>query len=338
MSLSRLPNELLEAIAREVPSERDLNSLVKASRLFYDALNRCLYRKNSQQRRFHNTALHWAATYGRLETILRAESLGVAIPATTLIVQASARGNMNVIKYLFHRVCREGAPPDLGKPSAVITAVEYYEYEALKFLVERGADLEVDGDLETALHVAVVSPTPVYAELLLDHGANLEALTVEGNTPLYLACAQDSVDVVELLLDRGANIGAVGEFGFTPIHLACTRKTVDVLELLLDSGADIGTLGMGGYTPLHTAIQGYSDVAELLLRRGADVNAIDNGGDTPLHLAFSAEDVYMLLHWGAEINARNHEGATPLAVAQDENDENPRAELASILILNGAEL
>ncbi|XP_020288007.1 POTE ankyrin domain family member B2-like [Pseudomyrmex gracilis] len=47
------------------------------------------------------------------------------------------------------------------------------------------------------------------AELLLNHGANVNASDKSGVTPLCLAAELENVEVVAMLLDRGANINAI---------------------------------------------------------------------------------------------------------------------------------
>ena len=49
----------------------------------------------------------------------------------------------------------------------------------------------------------------VVAELLLDAGAAVNATTVNGATPLYIASAENREDLVGLLLERGADVNQV---------------------------------------------------------------------------------------------------------------------------------
>ena len=76
-----------------------------------------------------------------------------------------------------------------------------------------------------------------------------------GIAPLHAAAAYNEPAVVALLLERGADIEALSAFGHTPLHHAAIRGTPEVFELLLDRGADIKALDRGTFTPLDYAVK-----------------------------------------------------------------------------------
>ena len=161
----------------------------------------------------------------------------------------------------------------------------------------RAFDAPVAGEAVSELGWTLVTPLALsvfvgagdVAELLLDRGANIEAVYL-GYGPLHAAVDSGSVAMVELLLDRGANIEAEdGISGNRPLHAAVDSGSVAMVELLLDRGANIeavpGGLGLFGNRPLHAAARsGSVAMVELLLDRGANVEATDFG-QTPLDLA-----------------------------------------------------
>ena len=129
-------------------------------------------------------------------------------------------------------------------------------------------------------------------------------LWMGGSTLLDYAASDGHKDIAELLLEHGADVNAEDRFGFRPLHWAAHYGHKDVAELLLANGADMNPQEWQGLTPLHwAALEGHKDVAELLLAKGADVNAKDNEGRTPLAVAEEyghTELVELLKKHGAE--------------------------------------
>jgi uncharacterized protein len=64
-----------------------------------------------------------------------------------------------------------------------------------------------DRYLKTALHVAAEYDQDAVAALLIDAGADLEAKTSGGMTPLQLAASMGSTKVQKLLIERGERLG-----------------------------------------------------------------------------------------------------------------------------------
>ena len=97
-----------------------------------------------------------------------------------------------------------------------------------KFLLEYGADASLRGRKgQTPLHCLIVNVfdgepmDPTLISLLLAHGANVDDLDADGNTPLCLAAKNlHQVEVVRFLVSRGANVNAADSQGNTPLHRA----------------------------------------------------------------------------------------------------------------------
>ena len=105
--------------------------------------------------------------------------------------------------------------------------------EAIRFLLERGAAIEIQGcRVGTPLHLAAEHGRLVAIELLLDSGADLEARDSSGNTPLHMAVAWDKLATVQLLLKRGADLAATSHLGDDVFSIAISRYAGSVLEFL----------------------------------------------------------------------------------------------------------
>ena len=81
--------------------------------------------------------------------------------------------------------------------------------------------------------------TPAAVQAMLDHGAEVNARTQFGETPLHAAARHnDNLVVISQLLDRGAEVNARDEWDRTPLHAAVEdNHNPAVVTLLLDRGA-----------------------------------------------------------------------------------------------------
>ena len=148
-----------------------------------------------------------------------------------------------------------------------------------------GADINArdgpDGKGWTALHHAVrrwkdwdIKQIAPQLQMLVDHGANVNAKDRVGATPLHYALAQWDLNRagISFLLGHGAQTNAMDLQGCTPLHLVALCRTLDpdVMQQLLDHGADINACDNKGLTPLDHAIrESESHNIEILTRLGA---------------------------------------------------------------------
>ncbi len=153
------------------------------------------------------------------------------------------------------------------------------------------------------------------AQQLISQGSDVNQRTPQGATPLHFAARSGQITITGLLLQHGANPQAIYQFEWTPLHFAAKGGHVDVADLLLEHDAPVNGLE-GKITPLHIAVQERQHrMASFLLAHGATVQASFKEGWTALHIAAQAGDTDMtrlLLDSGAPINATNAIGITPL--------------------------
>jgi hypothetical protein len=113
-----------------------------------------------------------------------------------------------------------------------------------KELIENGADVNVKGaDDATPLHVAVRVGNRALVKLLLEKGANPNATTTRGNTPLhYVAgCTFDigldaAKAIVTLLLAHGADAGIKDQWGRTPLADAVFNRQPELADFMRSQG------------------------------------------------------------------------------------------------------
>ena len=74
-----------------------------------------------------------------------------------------------------------------------------------------------------------------FAQMLLEHGAAIDARDSRGRTSLHKAVEVSKIQVARLLLERGADVNALDKKGRTPPQ--CTTQQV-ILELLSEYGTE----------------------------------------------------------------------------------------------------
>ncbi|XP_057518772.1 ADP-ribosylation factor GTPase-activating protein AGD3-like isoform X1 [Amaranthus tricolor] len=88
--------------------------------------------------------------------------------------------------------------------------------------------------------------------------------SLDGCTLLHLACQYADVGMVELLLQYGANIDAVDSKGQTPLHRCITEQKIDIAKVLLMRGASGKSVDKEGKSAMQLALDLKLNDAELL--------------------------------------------------------------------------
>lgn len=108
-------------------------------------------------------------------------------------------------------------PNAIGETALMMAALRGHATWVVR-LAERGAVINRAG--WTPLHYAASGPEPKVLALLLERGAQLEALSANGTTPLMMAAGYGAMDGADLLLSRGADPRRRNERGLNAIDFA----------------------------------------------------------------------------------------------------------------------
>ena len=235
----------------------------------------------------------------------------------------------------------------------LMRAAEVGDIAEVRALIDKSDVNAADSSGMTALHYGVRDLAKV--QVLLEHGANPNAKTRQGQTPLLIAASTaGSLQIIRALAAKGADPKAAGPGGRNGLTLAAGADDMAMVQYFLDQGLDVNSsyrTDKEGYTALMAAsAQLNTPMVRLLLQKGADVNkatfgapSVKNGplalnGLTALMMAVpygSPELVRVLLDAKASVRVRDVRGMTPLMLAVASENQDP--EVVKLLLAAGSE-
>ncbi|KAI1103913.1 ankyrin repeat-containing domain protein [Jackrogersella minutella] len=270
-TFNSLPNEVLLMIAAYLSfghtyHHKHLAALASTSRHMYHLINPALYRYSEDD---GSCVLHWAITYGRIETLEKAFIFGLYIGPQTY---PSSHDNCKPHSLLL-AVLRDR--------EAVVTWLLDHEVDVNYGL--RITDIGVDAR-HSPLHFALISGQASVALLLIDQGACLEfswpvrPYITEDDMPrpcsaMHVASENGLVSVVKhLVRNKGIDINIPDSDGKTCLHYAARGKdSPTIIEELVQLGADVNG-GVDTDSPLCYAIEEENFKQALaLIDAGADI-------------------------------------------------------------------
>lgn len=284
----------------------------------------------------------------------------------TKLISAAKAGKLDMVKVLLEN----GADPnkrEAGQPTALHAMAGVYSEsktwyegeedlanELVRILVEAGADINApmtcQGDARLSpLHVAVAphfeGGEDVVSNALLKAGADPNALTMGGNTPLHRVRVQN-LKLMQLLVANGADVNRENAAGMPPLlsvmqglargcsgYMISSGVIAASVNGLLDFGADPSATDENGSNILHYMMRGIQHMRHpnliptvKRLLKAVNLNHKNRLGDTPLfwYDAWSISSpgsrnseyddplLLYLVQNGMRLDARDREGDTIL--------------------------
>ncbi|KJX98378.1 hypothetical protein TI39_contig415g00015 [Zymoseptoria brevis] len=136
--------------------------------------------------------------------------------------------------------------------------------------------LEVETPRDSPLHMAARRGSQKIVQMLLQHGADINARDAQSMTPLTLAILQNHEAVASILLARGADVLALDHQQRSALHLAVLHRRERLLRIIVrhcgKSSGVLDSYDMEGRTPLHVAIEmDFVSAVDVLCAGGANV-------------------------------------------------------------------
>lgn len=220
---------------------------------------------------------------------------------------------------------------------------------AVAKLVEKSINdvRQIQPDGMTALHWAVFHSHKDSIELLLSRGADSNAKTKYGVTPLLIACRSGDIATVERLLRAKVDVNMAGPSGETPLMIAARQGSVNIIEQLLKADASVSSADRSGQTAvMWAAAAGNVDAMKRLIESGADYQQALPSGFSAFFFAVRQghlNAVDAMIDSGADVdqvmNVKKSAGRHPLAPNTSAlilAVENGHFELALRLVERGA--
>ena len=91
---------------------------------------------------------------------------------------------------------------------------------------------------ETALTITIARRDENWSLFLLGMGADVNAATVRGDTPLIAAARIGFTSIAAELLALKARVDAANRMGETPLIVAVQQRQIPIVKMLLAAGAD----------------------------------------------------------------------------------------------------
>lgn len=206
---------------------------------------------------FGATALLLAAENGNgaiIERLLQAgadPNAPLSGSGNTALMIAARTGKLDAVKVLLDHGAQVNAKETWGGTTALMWAVSERHPDIVRLLVERGSDLNAKSNfVPSASGRGFEGTAPVAPKA----NQPTEEFASGWLTPLMFAARENDVESARILVQAGADVNAVGGDGKDALGLALFDGSYDVASLLIDSHANVNHADAQRFTPLFWAV------------------------------------------------------------------------------------
>lgn len=134
-------------------------------------------------------------------------------------------------------------------------------------------DRQYNNQTFDALQAAASGGNAKIILFLLEQQMNINSITPEGWTPLFIATRDGRADAAKVLVFSGADLNAQTNLGTTALTMVVTqdypteKERLDLLEYMLKRGADPNLTDVYNHTPLYYAQVKNNQAAVALLKQ-----------------------------------------------------------------------
>jgi ankyrin repeat protein len=184
------------------------------------------------------------------------------------------------------------------------------------------------GDSRSAIMKATETGNLEIFEILMNHGADLEAKDGNGQNPFILAARYESFEIMDALIERGVDLKAMDHEGRNALCIAMEKGYEEVANKLFDQGVELHVPSSctNGETKLILAARSTSSkIVTTLIQKGADVDGKDANGRTALMHASeigALEVVKTLMEFEANIFTKDNEEKSAINFSSEGKHDN----------------
>ena len=213
---------------------------------------------------------------------------------------ACRKGYLKMIELLIDKKFNINAKGDRGF-TALHHAAEHGHLEIVKILIDKGANINIPtSEGRFPIQFAAYNGHLDILKHLLEIIKDVNFKDDETNATLLMCASMgDKDNVVKYLMDQGADITIMDIDGKVPLHYATYNGHLNVIKLLIESKPElINAPTLQGETALHIATKtGQTEVVKYLLSKRADNNLQDKNHKTAKLIAEREgfEEIFKLL-------------------------------------------